>query len=314
MSHITTDLSRNMSIPLAPNKTVGPETTIEFLGIIIDTANMQLQLPQRKREDLREILHSFRGRKTASKQELQSLAGKLQHAATVIKPGRCFIRNAYELAAIREKPQDRIRLNREFRADIEWWSSFIDQWNGVSLLWNHIKYHYDVSVFSDASGSWGCGALFHNRWLQHQWPTDMDKSLSIVHKELIPVILAAAAWGSLWSGKIVQFVSDNEAVVIVLNKLVSKDKMLLHLLRCLVFIAAKHSFWFTGSHIQGRANILADAISRNRMDLFHSQAPRGMNPVPNPLHRELPYLLYGLPPDWLSPVWIRHFASIMQLV
>ena len=69
-------------------------------------------------------------------------------------------------------------------------------------------------------------------------------TLSIALKELVPIILAAIVWGFHWSGKLIQFNYDNEAVVLTLNSLLCKDKGLLSLLRCMIFIVAKYSFWF----------------------------------------------------------------------
>ena len=58
----------------------------------------------------------------------------------------------------------------------------------------------------------------------------------------------------------VEFVSDNEAVVAVLNSGYARDGVLTHLLRFLFFIAASFSFWYSACHIPGRLNV---AISRN---------------------------------------------------
>ena len=54
--------------------------------------------------------------------------------------------------------------------------------------------------------------------------------------ELVPVVVAAASWGSSWQGKFIQFNSENLAVVEVLNKQYSSKVMLNHLLRCLFFL------------------------------------------------------------------------------
>ena len=59
-------------------------------------------------------------KKSATKQELQSLVGKLQHAKKFVKPGRCFTMATYELVAIQEKARDQIILKREFKADLAW--------------------------------------------------------------------------------------------------------------------------------------------------------------------------------------------------
>ena len=42
-------------------------------------------------------------------------------------------------------------------------------------------------------------------------------------KELVPIVMAAALWGHKWRGMVVQFVSDNEAVVAVLNSWYARD-------------------------------------------------------------------------------------------
>ena len=75
--------------------------------------------------------------------------------------------------------------------------------------------------------------------------------LSIAVKELIPVVLAAATFGRIWPGKIVQFVVDNKAVVSVLNSIYSKEVHIMHLVRLLVFFAARYNFWFSATHIPG---------------------------------------------------------------
>lgn len=131
---------------------------------------------------------------------------------------------------------------------------------------------------------------------------------SIAHKELIPIVTGALIWGSSWYGKTVQFISDNEAVVVVLNGLYARDEKIMHMLRCLLFVAAHFNFWLTATHIAGRDNTLADALSRNNMSRFYSQAPRAINPSPSRIPSEIPHLLFVNPPDWLSPSWMALFA------
>ena len=168
-------------------------------------------------------------------------------------------------------------------------------------MWDYIHNHPEVRVFNNASGSWGCGALSAHSWIQHQWLPEIG-NISIAHRELVPIVIACFLWGRLWSGKVVQFYCDNEA----------KEKGLIHLLRCVIFLAAKHGFWFIATHIPGKENILADAISRNILKLFRSQAPKMMDTNPTPIQAGLPQLLYMEQPDWLSPAWTSRFSSFMQ--
>jgi len=85
---------------------------------------------------------------------------------------------------------------------------------------------------------------------------------------MIPVVTAAALFGCHWSGKIVEFEADNEAVVGVLNATFSNDLHLMHLIWVLVFLAATFNFWFVASHIPGIKNVTAVALSRNALSSF----------------------------------------------
>ena len=148
----------------------------------------------------------------------------------------------------------------------------MDSWNGISLLWDIGLQAPNVKVQSDASGSWGCGAYCNRGWFQLRWPSRFAH-LSIVVKEMIPVVIAAALFGQHWGGKIVEFVVDNAAVVLVLKATYSQDFHLMYLVRVLVFFASKLGFWFVASHIPGVKNVAADALSRNNLSAFFSQVP-----------------------------------------
>ena len=57
-------------------------TTLEFLGITIDTIQQELRLPEEKLARLRDLITQWKSRKSCSKRELESLLGVLQHACT----------------------------------------------------------------------------------------------------------------------------------------------------------------------------------------------------------------------------------------
>ena len=129
-------------------------------------------------------------------------------------------------------------------------------------------------------------------------------------KELVPVVMTAAVWGHKWRGLVVQFLSDNEAVVQVLNAGHARDEALSHLLRCLFFIAATFSFWFCAVHIPGRLNTAADAISRNNLAILHECRP-DLEQSPSPIQQTLPRLVGPDGPDWISPDWGLQFRNSM---
>ena len=86
--------------PLLPRmKMTGWTTVLEVLGLWLDTEDMTVGLPQRKLEDLRQRLANWLPeRREEAVREVLSLAGKLHHAAYVVRPGHYFVRRLLWLA------------------------------------------------------------------------------------------------------------------------------------------------------------------------------------------------------------------------
>jgi len=88
----TTATCQELGAPLALEKIYGPSTSLSFLGVILDTATMSVQLPEDKLSSLRALLDRFLCRKTVQDQRsLQSLVGHLVHATKVLPLGKAFL-------------------------------------------------------------------------------------------------------------------------------------------------------------------------------------------------------------------------------
>ena len=59
-----------------------------------------------------------------------------------------------------------------------------------------------ATVTSDASGNWGRGAFSGGHWFIFKW-TGPISGYHITVKEMLPIFMAAALWGSAWRGKTV---------------------------------------------------------------------------------------------------------------
>jgi hypothetical protein len=151
----------NLGVLLAEDKTEGPATLLTVLGIEFDTQAMVLRLPSDKLQRLQSLLAEWHTRGSGRRGELESLVGILQHASKVVRHGRCFLRRLYDLLAQTQKFKKhfRVRLNSECQADLEWWVAFSQHWNGASILRPVRESCPDAHLWSDASGSWGCGRL-----------------------------------------------------------------------------------------------------------------------------------------------------------
>ena len=304
-------LCERLGFPVAPDKVVGPSTTLTFLGIELDTIKQELRLPAEKLSRLKKLINNWNRKNNTSKRELQCLMGHLSFACTVVRPGRMFTHSLFALLKLPKHPSHRVRLNAQCKADIAWWQLFLPAWNGSGFL-NHDR--GSLQVFSDASGSWGCAAIntLTGQWFQLEWPQSW-KSVNIAIKEFIPVVISAAVWGSTWQESTICFNIDNQAVVAALGRSRAKDPHLAHLLRCMFFFEAHFKFQHKAEHVPGAQNVAADALSRNKVTLFHSVFPQAQ-PNPTQVPQQLTSLLMDPGLTWTSDHWKRLFNDILSMV
>ena len=132
----------------------------------------------------------------------------MQHAAKVVHCGRSFVSRMYATAAKVQELEYFTRLNSDFRSDLCWWHTFLVEWNGISLLrYSSPPTNHDVCIQTDASGSWGCAAFFQGEWFQLPW-NDAWTPVGIMAKELAPILLSVAVWGTRIIKKHVLFQCD----------------------------------------------------------------------------------------------------------
>ena len=257
---------------------------------------------------------SWRRRKCCTKRELQSLAGHLNHACKVVRPGRRFLRGIFGLLSGFKRKDHFIRLNGAFRADLEWWHVYVSAWNGVSMMLRGLGVDGQecVEFWSDASGGWGCGAVWGLEWFQVSWEDyPAFASAPIAAKELLPILVAAAVWGARWRGSLVRCHCDNQAVVAVVKGGYCREQGMAHLLRCLFYLEAKFNFVLTSVHVPGVENSAADAVSRNKMDAFFVVVPQASR-VPCPVPEGVVSTLVDRE-CWTYGDWMHWLGSMSEI-
>ena len=107
------------------------------------------------------------------------------------------------------KQTHHIRVNNEAHSDILWLHTYLEGRNGASLLSVAGEQTPNELFASDASGTWGCGA----HWgVQLAWDSILAmKGRNIATQKLLLIIIAAAVWGSQWSGQCIRCQCDNQA-------------------------------------------------------------------------------------------------------
>ena len=175
---IVVDTCAELGVPLALDKCEGPSTCLTFLRIELDTKTRTLRLPRDKLARILDTLETWQEKKVCCRKELESLVGLLHHACKIVRPGRSFLRR---MIALLSTANDRhvIRLNRAFRADLAWWRMNAANWNGTGLI-PQDRITPTVTLYTDAAGSWGCGASWNQQWFQVQW----DESATPLHANI----------------------------------------------------------------------------------------------------------------------------------
>jgi len=268
----------DIGVPLVADKTIGPTTQIQFMGILIDSEAQMCQLPADKLDRLKAELISWQLKKKASLKELQSLLGSLSFACRVIRPGRTFLRSIIELTKKLKRPYHRIKLTRGLKADLSIWSSFLDNWNGVSYFPCEGQLDSELHLYTDASGNIGCAGSLKSAWFSFPWPknfvlSDRRTNDSIALRELIPVVISCLTWASAFRSRTVILHCDNQSVVEIINARRSRVVVLNRLLRTLVLSELTSDYSVTAIYIPTEDNIVADSLSRLDFQRFRAALP-----------------------------------------
>lgn len=272
-------LCNNLNIPINEDKTVLPSTTVTVFGVEIDTLLMQARLPSDKLEKAKSLLQSMQERQSIRLFELQSLLGYLQFCCKVIKPGRAFLRRLISLTKGVTKSHHHIRLSGESRKDLKMWLSFIQHFNGITMMSPDIWFNSEtIRLFSDAAKTKGYSIILENAWCANAWADSEDYHITVL--ELYPIVLAVLMWGNKLRDKNILFFCDNLAVVNILNKQTSKDPVIMTLVRKFVLKCLYHNINFHLKHIAGRKNVVSDALSRLQIQKARHLQP-SLDPEPH---------------------------------
>lgn len=115
------------------------------------------------------------------------------------------MRRMFELLTGTRSAYCHICLSKAFRLDLQWWATFLEVWNGVTIMrcGNSSSDQLAHHVWTDASGHFGCGVWWPSMgsWLQLQWQQahtrewETLRKEGITLKELLPVVLTCSVWG-----------------------------------------------------------------------------------------------------------------------
>ena len=277
-------ICEDINVPLASEKTFYPSQTIQFLGIELDSVKQEIRLPQDKLEKCKSVIKTLLTKDKCSLLELQSLLGLLSFACVVVVPGRAFLESVRLLTKGLRKPHYKRRLTHQTKSDLRVWLNFLEHYNGVTLYRDELFISPGVvHIYTDASQSFGLGAVLGNCWFALQWPSTWWCQQNITLLEFMPILLAVLSWRDILKNKAVIFHSDNQSLVHVINHQRSEEDLVRVILRNFILGLLTNNILARAQHIIGSVNKRADALSRNMFKQFHSLHPTAHQmPSPTP--------------------------------
>ncbi|KAI8507151.1 cytoplasmic pattern recognition receptor signaling pathway in response to virus [Branchiostoma belcheri] len=144
----------------ADDKAVPPTTRLVFLGRIIDSVRMTIEVTPERLTDTLEELRVWSSKVHTRRRDVESLPGKLQFIASCVRPGRLFVSRM--LLFLKQFPDrhTKLRTTDDFRRDLAWWRTFLPTYNGISLLPQSCWTEADAVFSSDACLT-GCGGFLN---------------------------------------------------------------------------------------------------------------------------------------------------------
>ena len=258
-------------------KVTNPSPITTFLGITIDSLEMQLSLPMEKVAKLQDLLKLVLDRGRTSKKELECLGGLVSYCSYVVRGGRTFSRRIFDLAASYSRTSRNIPLNDAIKDDMNWWLSFCGVFNGKACI---IRHDHPLPIYSDASfkgfGAWVGKDFIFGCWDSCDLPPDLPGRCShLVYPpesipgkpninvyELWPLVAGLKRWGSYFRNSRLHFVTDNMQVLAMVNTGRSINPICMSWLREMFWLCFILNIDIFATYIPSADNVLADALSR----------------------------------------------------
>ena len=154
------NICKRLGVPIADEKREGPVTSMEYLGLTIDTESMSVKIPEDQIKECLKHLKEVEFSKNVTLKQLQSLCGSFAFCTRALPADRAFSRRLYFATAKAKNPHHLIRVTKEMYEDLLMWKYFVGQSNGNSFILDEWISNCVLEPYTDSAGggSKGCGA------------------------------------------------------------------------------------------------------------------------------------------------------------
>ena len=266
------DLFLRLGVQKHPTKfTPEPVQQLVHLGMDVDLESGRFRVTKKRCAQLRAqakdlICRATRHQRWVPAKELASFAGLANACLLAVEPARFFLRSIYVALETRSSWEGNCRLDRQALRDLSWWNAFHyeHKWNGAAI-W---KRPTQAILHCDAAGGkqhgWG-GALNGKHTARGAWtPAQAEQHITLL--ELKAVRFTIETFVHFLRGRVVRLHEDNMGVVGILASSTSKSPKIMREMRKLWWLLDANGIQLQDvEYIRSEANVLADALSRERV-------------------------------------------------
>jgi hypothetical protein len=267
---------------------------LKIIGFWVDVNQGTITLPPSSVGDILSKISDFIHTPTRRPplREWQRLAGHLNWLLNVLPWGRPALTELYRKISGKTQPNRGIFINAEVRRDLEWLASIIPQAIGVRFidngLWDDLE--ADMVIWSDASLKLGISFVFAGNGFIYQILPCADKpKINILFLELVGILSGIHHIVSLpHPPRRLLCYTDSLDAVRIFNSLRASESLHNGPLLAVAGIILRTNIDLRVRHIEGKANIRADLLSRLLLDDYTHQFPADRVRSFSPLRDLLP--------------------------
>ena len=245
-----------------------PSTQIEFLGVMVDSMEMTLSIPQSKMQKLISLCQKTLAQPTMSMRKLAKVLGTLKATAPGFSWAPLQTRYLQQILVQGTKQglsyEAMVTLSEEATWELKWWLDNMKLLNGKSLSVNPPDLFISTDAAKGKRGGWG--AECHGTRTGGPWKT-AEKSLHINVLELIAAELGLKTFTKGMFGISVHLKMDNTTALSNVVKMGgTKNLDMIHISKRLWTYLLDNKIELTVEYIPSKLNVEADWESRNWVD------------------------------------------------
>jgi len=253
------------SLGLSRNPSKGqwsPAQSVVHLGVGVDSVRNLFFVPRDKLVVLQASARSLVSyakshRRWVHYQRLESFVGFAMSLVVALAQVRTRCRSLYDALAARASRTSDCRLSSQQISDLQWFVDLDPSFNGLPL----VKPVPVVTVATDAS-DFGWGAFISGVDPARGFFGTGEASRHITFKELFAVFQALVWFPTQLGNRSVSLLTDNQAVMAVVNKGTSRSPVLMELCRKIQQLVHELRIFWRATYIRSADNVDADGLSR----------------------------------------------------